>query len=355
MRLIFAERRRVAVFDPGARESLDTEGEEGATPPRETGSVGVECILVMLPRLDGVEFEGKMKLELPPSSKAVLEERSIVEPVLLMSLRRRKLRSVVPLMPSAATTPGVVERTVRRLLASVPFKVRSPDTLKVLPEVSERVSRPLTSCLKKLTTLFTPLMVCARPFKVAVPLTVPIRNVVPLNVALPSMVPLFEAVLLKTVLIPLPTVVLFCEVLLKMRFVMSTLSPPLIVPEILPPQIILLERVKVPADAVLKYALPVMVPVLYAVPLKVTLPVMLVVFTVLLAKIIPTVLAGPVRPVESIETGRTEVEVPTIGETEPTRIASLVDPGTLSMFIEQELVVYQLLILFQFESAVPHQ
>jgi len=199
--------------------------------------------------------------------------------------------------------------------------------------------------------LFIPLIICAKPFSVAVPLTVPILNVVPLNVASPVIIPLFEAPSVNTTVRP-EIVVEFEEVSVNVRLVIVELSPPLIAPVTVPPQIILFESVCTPLVAVLKYASPVIVPVLYEVSRKVALPTILVVFTVLLANITPVVF---VRPVESIKDGNVVVEVLIIGEVVPTSTASFIVPGRDPIFTEQAFEVYQLLTLFQFESTVPHQ
>ena len=175
-----------------------------------------------------------------------------------------------------------------------------------------------------------------------------------LNVALPVIVPLLDAPSVNTREFIPDIVVEFEEESVNKRFVITVLSPPLMVPETVPPQIIFPESVCVPPVDVLNVALPVISPMLYEVFKNVVLPITLAVLTVLLAKITPVVSAPPVSPDELIRNGSV-VEVLIIGEVAPTSKASLVAPGIDPVFIEQLFDVYQLLTLFQSESTVPHQ
>ena len=164
-----------------------------------------------------------------------------------------------------------------------------------------------------------------------------VKSKVLLNVASPLIVPLFDAPSEKATDKPFMVVALELESV-KLRLVTSCPSPPLIAPDILPPQIIESVNVKTPAFA----------------PENVALPIILVLFATPVAKITPEIFADPVRPVELISRGSVVVEV-IIGETDSIKYALLAAPGTLPVFTEQLFDVYQLLALFQSESALPHQ
>ena len=112
---------------------LVVDGDDGKVPPRETGRAGAVYVLVIPPLVLGVEFDGNTKPLLFPSSNIFFNERSNDDPVFLISFNLRKSKFEVPLIPKFANTPGVVDRTDKRLLASVPRRVNNPDTLRVLP------------------------------------------------------------------------------------------------------------------------------------------------------------------------------------------------------------------------------
>lgn len=175
-----------------------------------------------------------------------------------------------------------------------------------------------------------------------------------LNVASPFIIPLLDAPSLNTTVVPVAIVVLFVLELLNIKLVIFTPSTPLTVPDTTP-QFMESERVYTPLVAVLNIALPVIVPVLYEVPLNVAFPITLVVLYAVPEKLTPVVLASPVNPVESIIFGSIVAELLIIGETLPTSLASFVAPGTLPMGTSQLLDVYQLLALDQSESVNPHQ
>ena len=89
--------------------------------------------------------------------------------------------------------------------------------------------------------------------------------------------------------------------------------------------------------------------------MKVALPIINTLLELVAVNITPTVLADPVSPVESILTGIVQLLVSISGETEPTTTASIPEFGTAFVGTEHVLLVYQLPIVFQLESDVPHQ
>ena len=165
--------------------------------------------------------------------------------------------------------------------------------------------------------------------------------------------PRLEEELLK-VAFPL-TVLRFEELSLKTKLVIFIPSPPLIALPIDPPHFMEFERVKVPFVAASKMALPVIVPMLYVVSLKVALPIIKTLLELVAVNITPAVLASPVNPVESILAGVVQLLVFINGEDEPTITASILEFGTAFVGTEHEALVYQLPIVFQLESDVPHQ